>query len=234
MDKTALQLKKKRKQIKEEIKKQKINKTWDDINKYARDSGHNELTKSSKKMLEVYRIRKSIDNKILTKCSVIALLCSIKVINKKFNLNTHQIIEFAEKLKRFIITIGNNNRDLNMLLDDFNRDYGVSILDKCKDLPQLNSNEVRTNNMDDVIIKSTTDNFPYLLCITLTTFMNYMLMSHKKVWNKVDIVIFVDNVLSIYKSILLNTSQLQVVHNELINECKIHVNLDNGNITELI
>ena len=235
MNKHAQKLKAKRRAEREAAKNEKLNKIWDEMSKYNEEMGHPKMEKTKEQMLKVYRAKKDVDNKVLNKTGVISLVCSLVILYKHYQFDKQTILGYAGKLRNFIINIGKNKRPVSLLMTEIEQDYKVSILQRCQNLPQLKMNEFNKYNMDDTIIKSTVENFPYFIAINAYVFMNYLTSINNDVcWNSKDLEIFVSESFKLYKNILTDTMYLKTLNDILIDERDICVNLTTGTVSEII
>ena len=174
MNKQAQKLKAKRRAEREAAKMEKLNKMWDEMETYSEESGRPKMKKTKEQMLKVYNATKEIDSKVLNKSGVISLVCSLIVLYKHYNFDKEKILNYAGRLRNFIIRLGENKRPISLLIEEIEKDYNVSIIERCQDLPRLTMNEFNKYNMEETIIKSTVDNFPYFITINAYVFMNYL------------------------------------------------------------
>lgn len=235
MNKQAKKLKDKRRAEREAIKNEKLNKMWDEMNSYSEEAGRPKLKKTKEQMLKVYHATKEVDIKILNKTGVISLVCSLIILYKHYNFDKEKILGYAGRLRKFILSIGENKRPVSALIEEIEKDYNVSILQRCQDLPRLQMREFNKYNMEETIIKSTVDNFPYFITINAYAFMNYLTFSiEEKSWNAEDLEIFVSESFKLYKNILTDTMYLKTLNDILMNERDICVNLTTGTVNEII
>lgn len=235
MDKRAKQLKIKRRMERENIKNEKLNKMWDEMNKYGEETGRPQMKKSKEQLIKMYKATKEVDNQILNKSGVISLICSLMTIYKHYDCSTEQILTYAKKLRKFIIDMVENKRSVGLLIDEIEKDYNVPILQRCCNLPRLQMSEYNKYNMEETIIKSTVDNFPYFITINAYVFMNYLVFSNKdKIWNTEDLELFISESFKMYEEVLNDSLYLNNLNEILINERNIHVNLSTGVVKEII
>lgn len=234
MNKQALRLKQKRRAEREAVKAEKINKVWDEMSQYSDETGRTPLKKTKEQMLKVYNATREVDTKILNKAGVISLVCSLIILYKEYNFDKEAMLKYAGKLRRFIISIGENKRPISALMEEIEKDYKVSIMERCQNLPRLQMNEYNKYNMEETIIKSTVDNFPYFITINAYTFMNYLAFTLEKSWNTEDLERFVSKAFEFYKTILTDCLYLKTLNDILINERNICVNLTTGTVNEVI
>lgn len=234
MNKQALKLKQKRRKEKESIKNEKLNKMWDELNQYNIESGKPALKKSKEQMLNVYKATKQVDAKVHTKTGVIALVCSLIILYKYYERNIDELLKYSNQLRKFILFMGKNNYSMTMIMEEIEKDYNVPIIQLCKSLPRLSMNEYNKYNMEDTIIKSTVDNFPYFIGMNAHVFMNYLAFDFGICWNHKDLNLFITKSISLYKKILQDSLYLKTLNDILINECDICVNLTNGNVNTVI
>ena len=234
MNKQALRLKQKRRADREAAKVEKINKIWDEMSQYTDKTGVAPLKKTKEQMLKVYRATKEVDMKILNKTGVIALVCSLIVLYKYYDFDKESILKYASNLRKFILNIGENKRPISNLMEEIEEDYHVSIMERCQNLPRLQINEYNKYTMEETIIKSTVDNFPYFITINAYCFMNLLTFTYSKSWNSEDLENFISNSFIMYERILNDIKYLHILNEILMTNCQICVNLNNGTVNEII
>lgn len=234
MNKQAQKLKAKRRAEKEAAKLEKINKVWEDISQYSESNGLPTMKKTKEQMLKVYNARKQVDAKVLNMSGVLALLCSLITLYNNFNFDKEQLLKYSNKLRLFIINVTKNNRDVLSLMEEIEKDYNVPIVSRCQNLSGLRMNEFNKYPMDETIIKSTVDNFPYFICINAYCFMNLLAFTYSKSWNSEDLENFISNSFIIYERILNDIEYMHTLNNILITNCQICVDLNTGNVSEII
>lgn len=235
MNKQALKLKQKRKAEREAIKLEKMNRMWDDMTNYSIENGRPQIKKSKEQLLKVYNATRKVDGDILKKTGVVTLVCSLVVLYKEFNFSTNQLLEYSDKLRRFIISLGKSSRSISLLQEEIEKDYNVDILNRAQNLPRLNINEYNKYNMEDMIIKSTVDNYSYFMVITAYTFMNYLSFTNQNIcWNHDDLEKFISCNFEFYNKILNDSLYLKTLNDILMNEVCIFVNLSTGSINKII
>lgn len=235
MNKQAKKLKDKRRAEREAIKNEKLNKIWNNMESYSEETGRPKMKKTKEQMLKVYNATKEVDTKILNKTGVISLVCSLIVIYKQYNFDKEKILNYAGRLRKFILNIGESKRPVSKLIEEIEKDYNVPILQRCQDLPRLQMHEFNKYNMEETIIKSTVDNFPYFITLNAYTFMNYLTYNiDGKCWNSEDLELFVSETFIMYKRILEDAMYLKTLNDVLINERGICVNLTTGTVNEII
>ena len=235
MNKQAKKLKDKRRAEREASKMEKLNKIWDEMESYSEESGRPKMKKTKEQMLKLYNATKEIDSKVLSKSGVISLVCSLVVLYKHYNFDKEKILNYAGKLRKFIIRLGENKRPISLLIEEIEKDYNVSIIERCQNLPRLTMNEFNKYNMEETIIKSTVDNFPYFITMNAYVFMNYLIFVVKeKSWNAEDLELFISEAFKLYKNILTDVMYLKTLNDILMNEREICVNLTTGTVNEII
>ena len=231
MNKQALKLKQKRRLQRQIEKSEKINKVWNDMSSYIERTGLRQLEKTDEHMLKVYRITKNIQKQIFSKSAIIALTCSLLTAHDCYNFDTEDLLRYSKRLQRFITTTVSKDRPILKVTDEIEIDYKVSIFDRCKQLPKVNIN---TSNKNDLLIRSTVENFPYMIGISAYTFMNDLVFTKDKSWNSDDLECFISKSFDLYSHILIDSSKLESYRNILLNICNINVNLNNGNVSKII
>ena len=234
MNKQALKLKQKRRAEKEAMKAEKINKVWNEISQYNNETGKISLKKTKEQMLKVYTVTKEINKKISCKTGVISLVCSLITLYKYYNFDKESILKYASILRKFIISIGENKRPISESMEEIERDYNVPIMERCQNLPRLKIDNYNKYNMEEIIIKSTVDNFPYFITINAYVFMNYLAFTLEKSWNTEDLELFISKAFKFYEIILTDYLYLKTLNNILINELHISVNLNTGTVSKII
>ena len=234
MNKRALRLKQKRRMEREALKSEKINKLWDEMSNYNKEFGLVPLRKTKEQMLKFYNAVKEVDKRSVNKTGVISLVCSLVVLYKYYNFNKDNMLNYVKNLHDFILFIGESKRPLLTLVEEIEKDYKVCIMKRCENLPRLHMNEYNKYNMEDTIIKSTVDNFPYFIAMNAHVFMNYLSFNFNKNWNSDDLELFISNVFSYYKNVLADTLFLKTLNDILMSERKICVNLTTGTVNEII
>lgn len=234
MNKQAQKLKAKRRAEREAAKMEKVNKVWEDISQYSESNGLPVMKKTKEQMLKVYNARKQVDAKVLNMAAVVALLCSLITLYKEYNCNKEKLLEYSSRLRKFIINIAKNNRDVLLLMEEIELDYKVPIVSRCKNLPMLQMSEFNKYSMETTIIKSTVDNFPYFLCINTYCFMNWLAFTNVKSWNSEDLEKFVSSSFLMYERILDDTHYMHTLNEILITECQVCVDLNTGTVNEII
>ena len=234
MNKHAKKLKDKRRAERQAIKNEKLNKLWDEMDKYSESSGRPKMKKTKEQMLKVYKATKEVDAKVLTKTGVVALVCSLIVLYKHYNFDKANLLKYAGKLRKFILGLVDNQRPISMLMEEIENDYDVTIMERCQNLPRLQMSEYNKYNMEETIIKSTLDNFPYFITLNAYTFMNYLVYIEEKTWNSKDLELFISETFKLYETILTDCLYLKTLNDILMSERDICVNLTTGTINEII
>lgn len=228
MDKQALKLKKKRKILRNIEQEHKLNKLKDEINEYSILKTKSKINMSKKELINFYKHTKKIDGEVLTMSAIISLVCSVYVLNNFYNYDKEKILNYAKKLQRLIKSIVSAERPILKLIDEINEEYDIDIFKCCNSVPKLFNKDINKYNMNDIIIKSTTENYPYMLALCI-----YDLMYDLE-WSRDDIISFINRNIKIYNDILNDTNNLETFKNDLIIKSKIDINLSTGLLTEVI
>lgn len=228
MNKQALKLKKKRRAAKEKEKNEKMKDILEEVNRYA-DSKNLPRMKNDRVTLEtMYKATQHIDNKILIMSGVVSLTCFIHTLGIDYNYDTEILLKHAKRLQKFIKLVVSADRPIHKLIDEIEYDFNVNILDKCKDLPKLGDVDISKYNMDEMIIKSTNTNYPYMLVLMIYN------IAYDSQWTAQNVNDFVDIMNTKCLNILNDTSTLEVYKNEILSSCKVDINLTNGVVKEII
>lgn len=235
MDKRAKKLKEKRRLDRQLAKMELVNELWNDMNNYVEETGRPKLKKTKESMLEVYNTAREVNAKISTKTGVIALVCSLIILYRDYDFDKENLLAFAGKLRKFILYLGNNDRSIDSLINEIEKDYEVSILERCKNLPRIPSSEYSKYNLEELMIDSTVEHFSHFIAVNAHTFMNYLSFTiEDKNWNSEDLELFINNSFILYKNILNDALYLKTLNDILINERDICVNLTTGSVNEII
>jgi hypothetical protein len=120
-------------------------------------------------------------------------------------------------------------------MEEIEQDYKVPIMKRCQNLPRLQMSEFDKYNMEETIIKSTVDNFPYFITMNAYSFMNYLTHCiEEKIWNTNDLELFISEAFKLYNNILTDAMYLKTLNDILMDERDICVNLTTGTVNKII
>lgn len=234
MNKRALALKQKRREARIAEKNAKLNELWDNVMVNVDENKRASFPKTQNHLLQVQRLKNDISSQVLNKSAVLALLCALNILYEQYDFNTEDLIRYSKRLRNFILMITSNNKSFLSIVKEIENGYNVKIVERCKDLPLLTPADFKKYNMQDAIIKSTVDNFYYFAAVNAYTFMNDLLFNSDKSWNSEDLELFISESFRMYKNILNDTSYMYFLHKQLCTKCYIDVDLNKGNIREII
>lgn len=233
MNKQALKLKKQRRALREQEKQLKKEALWDEMTESAKLSGLPPLEKTQAQMEKVYRATKQIDNEVMVKTAIVSLVCSLKTLKDKFDYTKADLLRYSKFLRDFIIHFTSAQRPLLKIIGELEEDYDIPLTEKCKSLTPLNDNTVRYLSKSDTIIKATHSQAYYFIGMNAYAFMNDYAYNFKVAWNRETLEIFIDNLIELFDSILIDTSKLIDYNKEMLESSEIDVNLNTGTVREI-
>lgn len=234
MNKRALKLKKQRRLERENEKQLKKEKVWNDMITSTNYSELHNLKKTQVELDRVYNAVKRIDKEVMVKAAVVSLVCSLKVLKDNFNYDKTALIRYGKHLRDFINQLTDLNRPILKIIYEIEHDYDIPLKNMCDSLHILTDVEADTLNRVDTIIKATHSHAYYFIGLNAYTFMNDYVYTHKTMWNKEQLTIFVNAIIKLFNSVLINTGNLKNYNIELLETSKIDVNLQTGTIREII
>lgn len=184
-------------------------------------------------MEKVYRATKQIDNEVMVKTAIVSLVCSLKTLKDKFDYAKADLLRYSKFLRDFIIHFTSAQRPLLKIIGELEEDYDIPLTEKCKSLTPLNNNTVRYLSKSDTIIKATHSQAYYFIGMNAYAFMNDYAYNFKVAWNKETLEIFIDNLIELFDSILIDTSKLIDYNKEMLESSEIDVNLNTGTVREI-
>ena len=229
MNKQALKLKKKRKELKKQEIENKIDKIW---NEFKDITNNPNLKKDKKLMITLYKTVKQLDNNSMIKSGVISLVISLIILKNVYNFDKQDLIQYSIRLQKFIYNFTSKNKSINDFIYELEHDYKVNINNRFDDFPKLSLDSVKDIDNNELVIKTTIDNIKYFLAISAYSFMNYLSYSKDIMWNSCDLEKFIGNFIIFYRNIICDVSKLQKYNQELY-DFGLYVNLDNGNLKEI-
>ena len=230
MNKQALKLKKQRRLLKEQEKQKRIDRTWNEMvaftNKYNLP-----LKEKKKEKYNIYKAVKEMNNKITVKTGVIVIICSLMSLYK-CQYDKEEILQYSERLRLFILSMTSNNRSFNKILEELRDDFKIDVIKLCKNIPKLKDEELYKYDIEECIIKSTVEEYPYLLSTCIYAFINAII--YDNIVDEKQLNIFIDFHIEYYKNIINDISLLNKYKKFIYKQYKLDVNLKTGLLKEIL
>lgn len=228
MDKIALARKKKRKLIKEQVKQNRINELWEEANRYADQKHLPKISKNSKTLQQVYKATKQVDSQVVVKSAVISLVCSIYVLLEKYDFDKSNVLTYATKLQQFIKAVISSERPISKLMEELKDEFDVDILNRCSIFHKLTENEIYSYGLEEAVILSTTNNWPYMVTLCVYSLV-YDLNWSQDILND-----FIDELNKHYKIILNDMHKLHEFKEKILNTVNVDIDLNSGLMKEIL